>query len=387
MLKPTQSIDANTKLKRVYDLLHLQISSGQFKPGQRLPTEQELAGQLGYSATTVATAMRQLVREGVLQRRKRAGTFLQSRSSPATSFFGAIIYHVMPYYPETVFSSISRQIAHELEADGYSLLVHDPAYNTCETPPEVTTQFKRIARRLINHKVAGVFVLPQEIESEHQQSLSSEALARLQKAKIPVVLLDRDTCRYPQRSLYDIVSIDNTRASYVITEHLLSLGRRRIDFVAPDNIYSSAARDRIEGYKQALMAHGIDPASRTVHYVDMGLESVQKIMRSNADALVIINDGFAARIMRSALSIGRRIPEDLAFVGFDDLPQSERLAVPLTTIRQPVGDFGRQAVLTLFERIKHPDRGPIDVHVPFELIIRRSCGASAEGRKTVDGSV
>ena len=133
MLKSPQSIDASTKLKRVYDLLHLQISSGQFKPGQRLPTEQELAGQLGYSATTVATAMRQLVREGVLQRRKRAGTFLQSPSSPATSFFGAIIYHVMPYYPETVFSSISRQIAHELEADGYSLLVHDPAYNTCET--------------------------------------------------------------------------------------------------------------------------------------------------------------------------------------------------------------------------------------------------------------
>ena len=200
------------------------------------------------------------------------------------------------------------------------------------------------------------------------------------------MLLDRDICRYPQRSQFDIVSIDNTRASYVITEHLLSLGRRRIDFVGINSSYSSAARDRIEGYKQALVAHGIDPASRTVHYVDMGVESVQKIMRSNADALVIINDGFAARLMRAALSMGRRVPEDLALVGFDDLPQSEHLPVPLTTIRQPVYDFGRQAALTMFERIKHPDRGGLDVHVPFELIIRRSCGASAGGKKTISGS-
>lgn len=376
MLKPTPTISANTKLKRVYDLLHAQIASGQFKPGERLPTELELASQLGYSATTVASAMRQLVREGVVQRRKRAGTFIQSQSSTKTVSFGAIIYHVMPYYPETVFSAISQEIAHELEAEGNSLLVHDPAYNTCETAPEVTEQFKRIARRLIQHNVAGVFVLPQEIENHHQQSLSTEALARLDKAKIPVVLLDRDICRYPQRSHYDIVSIDNTRAGYVVTQHLLSLGRKRIDFVGINSSYSSAARERIEGYRMALTAHGINPILRNVHYVDMGVESVQKVMRSDADALVIINDSFAARLMRAALSMGRRIPEDLAVVSFDDLPQSQRLPVPLTTIRQPVYDFGRQAALTMFERIKNPERGPIDVHVPFELIIRRSCGAS-----------
>lgn len=383
MIKSNSSIAPNTKLKRVYDLLHLQITSGQFKPGERLPTEQELAIKLGYSASTVATAMRQLVREGVLQRRKRAGTFLHTGSAPVTSFFGAIIYHIMPYYPETVFSSVSQQIGHELEAEGYALLVHDPAYNTCETPPEVTTQFNRIARRLINHKVAGVFALPQEIENDHEQSLSTEALAKLQKARIPIILLDRDICRYPKRSQYDIVSIDNTRAGYVITEHLLSLGRRRIDFVATNNSYSSAGRERIEGYEMALKAHGVDPGSSTIHYMDLGAESAQRIIRADADALVVINDSAAARLMRTALSMGRRIPEDLSIVGFDDLPQSQRLPVPLTTIRQPVYDFGRQAIFTMFERIKHPDRGPIDVHVPFELIIRCSCGASTEGKRSI----
>ncbi|HEY1684652.1 MAG TPA: GntR family transcriptional regulator [Tepidisphaeraceae bacterium] len=377
LLKSTPHIASNTKLKRVYDLLHLQITTGQFKPGERLPTEQELATQLGYSTTTVATAMRQLVREGVLQRRKRAGTFLQSPSLPATSSFGAIIYHVMPDYPETVFSPISRHMGYGLEAEGYSLLVHDPAYNTCETPPEVTQQFKRIARRLIHHRVSGVFVLPQEIENESEWSLSSDALARLQKAKIPVVLLDRDICRYPRRSEYDIVSIDNTRAGYVITEHLLSLGRRRIDFVARNNSYSSAGRERFEGYKLALAAYGIDPSSRNVHYFDLGDDSVQKIVRCDADALVVISDSAAARLMRAALALGRRIPQELALVAFDDLPQSEKLPVPLTTIRQPVQDFARQALLTMFERIKHPDRGAIDVHVPFELVVRRSCGTSS----------
>ena len=161
-----------------------------------------------------------------------------------------------------------------------------------------------------------------------------------------------------------------------MTEHLLSLGRRRIDFVTVTGRYSSAARERIEGYKLALQAHGINPASRAVHRSDrFSPETDQKILRGDADALIAVNDGMAARLMRAALSIGTRVPEQISIVGFDDLAQSQSLL--LTTIRQPPGDFGQQAVLTIFDRIKHPRRSPIDIHVQFELIVRRSCGATS----------
>ena len=375
-MKATPKIAADTKLTRVYQLLHDQISRGKVKAGERLPTEHELASKMGYSPSTIAAAMRLLVQQGLIERRKRAGTFVQAKPSTAARFFGAIVYRALPIYPENVFATISQEIGRQMEVAGCGLLLHDPAYNTCETAPEIAAQHKRITRRLIQHKVAGVFILPQEIEDDQKESLSTIAIEKFDKAKIPVVLLDRDIYRYPQRSNMDVVAIDNQRAGYVITEHLLSLGRRRIDFVATTSSYSSAGHRRIEGYQCALKAHGINPQSRTVHYSNrFSPELDQKILRSDADALVCMNDSAADRIMRAALALGRRIPEDLSIVGFDDLPHSQSLPVPLTTIRQPAGEIGQQATLAMFERLKNPHRGALDVHVQFQLVIRRSCGA------------
>jgi GntR family transcriptional regulator, arabinose operon transcriptional repressor len=382
-MKPPRHIADNTRLKGVYDLLYSQIAAGEFKAGERLPTEQELATRVGCSATTVATAMRMLVKEGLIERRKRAGTFVQNKTAPKTktSFLGAIIFRAMPIYANNIFVPISQEIGHQAELAGHGFVVHDPGYRTEQTSAEVAANLDRMTKKLIDLDAIGVFVLPQEIEDGCDESLSSKAIAKLTEAKIPVVLLDRDIYRFPRRSKYDLVSIDNLRAGYVVTEHLLSLGRKRIDFLSAST-YSSAGRDRLEGYKRALQAHGIDPASRTVHLVDhYDDETFQQVLRSDADAIVAVRDGLASHMLHAALMAKRRVPEDLSIVGFDDLPQSRYLVPPLTTIRQPAIDFGQHAVATMFERIKHPERGPVDVRVGFDLIVRRSCGAPVAGKK------
>lgn len=373
-MKASHRISSDTKLKHVYETLYKQVTRGDFKPGERLPTEQQIARKMQCSATTVATAMRMLVEEKLVERRKRAGTFVQDRQAGKTAFLGALIFRAMPIYSNNVFVPISQEIGHQADMAGYGFVVHDPGFRTGQTRSEVATNLERMTNKLIDLKVAGVFVLPQEIEGDDVESLSTQAVAMLDEAKIPVVLLDRDIYRFPRRSKYDLVSIDNMRAGYVITEHLLKRGRRKIDFMG-GLTYSSAGRDRLEGYRLALKAHGIDPESRKAHTVDNRKpETFSPVLASDCDGLVAINDGLASELMQAALAAQKRVPENLSIVGFDDLPQSRYLTAPLTTIRQPPTEFGEEAALTMFNRIKQPERGAIDVRVAFELIVRRSCG-------------
>lgn len=86
----------DTKLSHVYKLLHAQIAGGQSRDGAKLPTEHELAERLGYSRATIARAIRLLVDQGLVERRKRAGTFVRVSGKPKTSLFAAMMGRTLP---------------------------------------------------------------------------------------------------------------------------------------------------------------------------------------------------------------------------------------------------------------------------------------------------
>ena len=376
----------DTKLSHVYQLLYSQIEGGHSKSGSKLPTEQELAARFGYSRATVARAMQMLVREGLVERRKRAGSFVRGRRSIKTPLFGAMIGRTMPVQrSDNVFVAVSHEIAHQAELHEHALVVHDPGFRVT-SKAQVAERVSQIAAQLIERNVAGVFVLPDPIDEGEEQSLTTKAVTEFDAARIPVVLLDRDIYRYPRRSKYDLVGIDNKRAAYILTQHLISLGCRKIVFVAPES-YASAAEERIAGYLQALWANGLQPErSRVVYLQHSARDAAESTLRrdmiedmvrtADADAFVIVNDEMAAQVMQVALAMGKRIPDDIRLVGFDDLPQSRYLAVPLTTVRQPCEELGFIAVQTMLERIRDPERHGVDVTVRSELIIRQSCGAN-----------
>lgn len=362
-----------TKLDRVYRHLHGEIVRGRFQTGERLPTEEELADRFGYSRTTVAKAIRMLAQQGFVQRRRRAGSFVRAGSAVRSQLLGAVICGAADKDAESnIFVPIGREVAREAELAGYSVAMEDPCLRG-NCAGEVKERYEEIARKFIERQVAGVLMVPFEIIGGAEQSVSLGAAQMLAEAGIPMILADRDLCRYPHRSRFDLVGIDNRRAGCIATEHLLKQGATRVDFVAADE-YGWAQEGRIAGYLDAFANAGLKHEAKWIHHGHPSQkEYIEGIVKDrDVEWIVVVNDGLAGEVMRVALEAGRKVPGDLRMVGFDDLPFCLGLPTPLTSIRQPCEDLGALAVRTLFDRMRNPNRRTMDVTVSFELMIRES---------------
>jgi len=173
------------------------------------------------------------------------------------------------------------------------------------------------------------------------------------------------------------VGIDHRRAGYLITEHLLKLGCRRIVFVG----YSGGAASveaRITGFREALFSYGApleDDSVQRLASMDP-TELKQLLERFHPGAFVCVNDQTAGRLMKAALDLGYQIPCDLRIVGIDDVEYAKLLPVPLTTIHQPCREIGQVAMAAMLDRIAQPSMTARDILLDCELVVRRSCGRS-----------
>ena len=194
----------------------------------------------------------------------------------------------------------------------------------------------------------------------------------------PVVLLDRTVVPYPRRGHHDLVGIDNRRAGYVITEHLLRLGARRLAFVALAHAAATVGA-REAGYREALYTWGapVDPV--LVHRLDPdNADTVRQMMDAcRPDGVVCANDRTAARLMQTLLRLDYQLPRDVRLVGIDDADYAPLLPVPLTTLRQPSRQIGDAALGAMLDRLARRDLPTRDILLHCELIVRKSCGAGA----------
>jgi DNA-binding LacI/PurR family transcriptional regulator len=198
----------------------------------------------------------------------------------------------------------------------------------------------------------------------------------LEKARIPVVLLDRGIYRYPRRSPFDLVGIDNRWAGFVVSEHLLRHGCKRLMFVAKP--CSAPTVDmRACGFRDAVEAFRGSGAREQLHIADP--EDVKALQAAFArgvpEGIVCANDITAARLMQSLEQLGLRVPADVRIVGIDDVKYACLLGVPLTTLRQPAREIGETAISTMLERIAHPTMPARDVLLDCKLVVRQSCGS------------
>lgn len=193
----------------------------------------------------------------------------------------------------------------------------------------------------------------------------------------PFVLLGRPA--YDPTLSY--VDIDNRTAERNATAHLLRLGRRKIATIAGPKT-SIAAIDRKAGYFDALDRAGLAPDPDLVFESDFSAASAtvatRRLMQHNPDAIVAANDVMAIAAMAELAAMGIRVPEDVAVVGFDDLPAAGQAAPPLTTVRQSIRLLATEAIRALTELIEDPSIPPQQVVIPTELIVRASCGANPQ---------
>lgn len=356
------------------------IMSGKYPSGRKIPTQQELAVHFSVSRPTVGRALRDLEESGLILRRQGAGSFVQKTIAAKGQTIGFMAPRLILDSKEShqsIFASIIPQMSRTATQNGYALLLSDSP--TGEEDDFLIKHAREICQELINHKVAGVIFIPLVLTQE-KMSVNEEILKAFEKAKITVTLLDRDIYNTPRRSKYDLVGINNERASFVLTEHLLNLGCREIDF-ADIRTPSSSGNDRISGYQKALICHGIDLQPERLHSIDTwDIKAMEEFVRQvKSDAVIFVNDAMAAIMMQQMLKIGVRIPEDIRVVGFDDLPMAAYLPVPLTTIRQPIDALATTVVKTLFVRMEDPEMPALEIMVATELIVRQSCGAKMAG--------
>jgi len=365
-MTPTDSL--SPKYRQVFTALKREIQSGRLKKGDRLPSEAELVRTFGASRITVGRAVRDLQTAGLVERRAGSGTYVKSPKTARALSFGLLI----PDLGETeIFEPICHGMMASPLAREHALIWGSPSDGSKEE------RAWQLCRQYIDRGVSGVFFAPLELSNDSDDV--NERIARtLDEAKVPVILLDRTVVPYPERGHHDLVGIDNRRAGYVITEHVLRLGSQRIAFMAMPNA-AATVDAREAGYREALYTWGrpiersfilrTDPSDPT---------AVTALIDTHApDAIVCANDRTASRLMPTLLRLGRRVPEDVRLVGIDDVEYAKLLPVPLTTLRQPTRQLGDAALAAMLERVARTHLPTRDILLNCELVVRDSCGATA----------
>jgi GntR family transcriptional regulator of arabinose operon len=365
------------KYQEVFNSLEEDILSGRYKPGQKLPSETALLEQFQTSRITIVRALRDLQHKGLVQRRAGSGTYVADvTATKANLLFGSLIPDLED---AEIFGPICQGIAEYLQSNRHALLWG----NIAPGPEEKETQTLELCRQFIAQDVPGVFFAPLDLTVTNDQT-NHAVVSLLEKAGIPIVLLDRGFLPYPQRSAHDLVSIDHRYAGYLATDHLLKLGCRRIAFVASRHA-SQTTEARVAGYRDALFRAGLPFESGLLQGLgsDDSLEIAQLMERQKPDAIVCVADRTAGFVMQSLIGLNYKVPRDVRIVGFDDVQYANLLPVPLTTIHQPCHDIGVSAAAAMLERLSSPRIPTREILLDCRLVVRDSCGARPFGDQSI----
>jgi LacI family repressor for deo operon, udp, cdd, tsx, nupC, and nupG len=184
-------------------------------------------------------------------------------------------------------------------------------------------------------------------------------------------------CEYSETDSTPFVAIDNRTAAYKAVKHLLTMGHRKVAMINSDERFLYA-RLRKEGYLKALEEFGIPVREEWLINTDLSFESGHRAMRSflslkdKPTAVFAVSDTLAIGALRQIKEAGLKVPDDVAVVGFDNIPFASMMNPSLTTVAQPMYEMGCEAAKMLIKRIAHPEERVESVFLDYELIIRES---------------
>jgi LacI family transcriptional regulator len=271
------------------------------------------------------------------------------------------------------FSEVIRGIDQTAQREGYQLLLSSSHGDVGQI---------EAAMRAMSGRVDGLIVMSPAVDAR--------SLATNLPSALPVVLLN---CRVEGDSFVS-VNIDNFGGARDVVQHLIGLGHRGIAMIqgAPGNHDSD---ERLRGYREALQAAGIAVETRLIIPGDFteaaGYLAARQIldMQPRPSAVFAANDAMAIGALSAMRDAGISVPDEVAVVGFDDIPIARYLSPPLTSVHTAIDGLGARAVEILCTLLrKEGDPQPIHEILPTQLAIRRSCGAGGPaGNGAVDGSL
>lgn len=362
--------------------IETQIRDGRWEGG-RMPSVRGIAQLHHVSVVTASRALQVLRDKGLIQTVERSGCF---RVPPPDAERWALVLRPTPgpWHKATVglarvgFEALARRDPMHLEPDLFPL-----------TPELRDAEIDALIRQAKDRGVRGAFLLPSRC-SEEEMRLDERFLARCRAAGLPVVLIERNLRGHNRELVADLVAMDDLDGAARCTRHLLDLGRRRVGIIVASP--TSSHNDRVAGYLHALHEATQSPGRKPAEYKPAVLwqdgdlpgkaayaRLAEQVCRQHLDGVVCYEDYTAIGLIMELLTRGKAVPEDVAVVGFDDLPIGSAFTIGVTTYAFPSERIAEQAVRLIRERLRDPDRPPIKVVVPGRLILRESTtGASVE---------
>lgn len=313
--------------------------------------------------------MRDLKNRGLLSRQRGGGTHIARREGTRIALFT----------PFTESASDLGFIGGQIHAHLSELAARKGDHLRLQlvrrANQDALAEMMAATRTLIQQGVAGVFYYPAELP-QSEAHINQLVVDKLLAAGIAVVCVDRDIVSFPERSKLPLVTYDNRRGGYLLTDHLIKQGCRRIAFIGSPFV-SSAAADRLRGYTDALMDNDLPVDKsliRPASFETLNAQFCQALINeAKPDAIVCKMDHYAALVGRYLVGMGLAIGRDVKLAGFDDEPVAELLPVPLTTIRFPSDPFAQTCYERLTTQMANPSAPlPGVTLIDVELVVRES---------------
>jgi len=340
---------------------------------KRRPTIVDIANRAGVAPMTVSRVInesgyvsreaREKVERAVKELNYHPNGLARSLKRQRTHVVGILLPDIAnPFSAELV-----RGIQEALLPRGYSSFI-------CASERSVQRE-QAALRALFDHRADGIVVATRETKA------GNDFLLRMAERDLPMVLVGR-ALNHPH---VDRVTADHWKGAYEAVEHLIALGHRRIGFVGVSAINGAGLR-RYQGYLDALREHGLRIDEKLIvgpdsqfgpgySTQDDGHAGMKKLLalKKRPTAVFARNDFTAMGAICAVRDAGLSIPEDVAIVGFDNVPLAAYTAPPLTTVDQPTKEQGREAARLLLERIEGDrTRERREICLDCHLVIRQS---------------
>jgi len=223
-------------------------------------------------------------------------------------------------------------------------------------------------------RAAGLIINPTNSETD------GKSLDWLRESGTSIVLLDSHVEGYK----FDVVMVDDREATRNAVSFLIERGYRKIAIIAGvPNLQTG--QDRLQGYLDALDNANLPRHEKFIRYGNFRQnDAYNKVMdllqaADKPDAIFTSSNMITIGALTAIQELGMKVPDDIAVIGFDDLPDSHIFFTPLTAVSQPSYDIGREALRLLRRRIDEPDAAPMEVVLDTQLVTRKSVGTKGIG--------
>jgi len=346
---------------RIEKNLRDKIEKGNIKPGDKLPTEEELVLQFKVSRMTLRKALSILSAEGYIYQIPGRGTFVTSPEDKEVELIkkrhrqikkmNKGVGILVPCITFSIFAGIVRGAEDTLRENHYHVILGNYDRN-----PE---KEKEYIETFVERGVSGFIISPNYFSSQNYYN------EILKKRDIPFVFTDITINGVET----DLVATDNFKGGYIGTKYLISLGCKNIAFISGYlSLYSSEGR--LSGYQKALMEENTPYRKGLVKDGDtsekFGYEAVKKLLTKNKiDGIFSANEPITIGILKAIKELDIK-PDEIKIVSFDEPNIPPFLNYPVTLIKQPRYEIGKIAAQILLERIKEKRR---NLKTPFKKIL------------------